>query len=205
MANVTIRIRRDTTANWTANNPVLASGEWAAEILTGTTLVNIKIGDGITSWVNLAYSVNFPSIEAAEQAASQYATNAANYAAAAAASAILAANVAKDYLQRKTVYMTGDIILAADNLSKAYALLCSGSTTTGATTGTTGATAPATWAGLSGSTTDGTAVFTTIARRPTTRDQAGFTDIYTKNEVNELLNDIGLTVVDGELNITYTE
>lgn len=204
MAYTKIRPRRTTTANWESKNPTLDEREMGFEICTDGS-VKMKLGDGVTAWNDLGYTFDFSVVAAMEEAANQYATNAENYAAAADASAILAANVAKDYLQRKTVYMTGDIILAADNLSKAYALLCSGSTTTGATTGTTGATAPATWAGLSGSTTDGTAVFTTIARRPTTRDQAGFTDIYTKNEVNELLNGIGLTVVDGELNITYTE
>lgn len=76
MANVTIRIRRDTIANWTANNPVLASGEWAAEILPGTALVKIKIGDGITPWADLAYSVDFPSIQEAEQGATASAANA---------------------------------------------------------------------------------------------------------------------------------
>ncbi|SJZ59250.1 hypothetical protein [Megasphaera cerevisiae] len=151
MANVTIRIRRDTTANWTANNPVLASGEWAAEILTGTTLVNIKIGDGITSWVNLAYSVNFPSIEAAEQAASQYATNAASSAAAAAASANAAANVAKLYRQNATAYAVGDVVLGADGLSKSLRLVCK-------TAGTTASAAP-TWTAVNTTVTDGTVIW----------------------------------------------
>jgi hypothetical protein len=215
---VTIKLRRDTAANWTAANPTLAEGELAIEKVTDSKLVKIKVGDGLTAWKDLPYSVDFPEIQAAQTGAQDSATaaaaSAANaatagttagtaagaaaakpYADEAAASATAAqtastnaANVAKDYLQRSTNYTAGDIIPAADNLSKAYALLCTGSTTAGTTTGTTGATAPTTWAALAGSTTDGTAVFTTIARRPTTRDQAGLTDVYTKTEVDALVD-----------------
>ncbi len=50
--NATIRIRRDTAANWTAVNPVLASGEPGLE----TDTRKIKYGDGATAWSSLAYS-----------------------------------------------------------------------------------------------------------------------------------------------------
>jgi hypothetical protein len=47
----TIQIRRDTSANWTTANSVLASGEFGFETNTG----KIKIGDGTTAWNSMAY------------------------------------------------------------------------------------------------------------------------------------------------------
>jgi len=47
-----IQIRRDTAANWTASNPVLALGEPGLEIDTGS----IKYGNGSTAWNSLPYS-----------------------------------------------------------------------------------------------------------------------------------------------------
>jgi Major tropism determinant N-terminal domain len=46
-----IKLRRDTAANWTATNPVLAQGEPGYETDTGY----MKIGDGATAWVSLDY------------------------------------------------------------------------------------------------------------------------------------------------------
>jgi len=51
MPLVRIQIRRDTAANWTAANPVLAAGEPAVETDTG----KMKIGDGIRNWSTLPY------------------------------------------------------------------------------------------------------------------------------------------------------
>lgn len=48
---VQIQFRRDTAANWTANNPVLASGEMGVETNTG----QFKVGNGSTAWNSLAY------------------------------------------------------------------------------------------------------------------------------------------------------
>lgn len=48
---VQIQIRRDTAADWTTNNPVLAEGEPGYETDTG----KIKYGDGSTAWNSLAY------------------------------------------------------------------------------------------------------------------------------------------------------
>ena len=49
----TIKLRRDTAANWTANGTVvLASGEPGYETDTG----KIKYGNGTTTWANLSYS-----------------------------------------------------------------------------------------------------------------------------------------------------
>lgn len=50
MAN-RIQIRRDTAANWTSVNPVLAQGEVGLETDTG----KMKVGDGGTAWNSLAY------------------------------------------------------------------------------------------------------------------------------------------------------
>ena len=47
-----IQIRRDTTAGWASNNPILAEGEQGSEIDVG----KIKIGDGETRWKDLDYS-----------------------------------------------------------------------------------------------------------------------------------------------------
>ena len=50
MANI-IQIRRDTAANWTTINPVLASGELGFETNTG----KLKMGDASTNWAGLGY------------------------------------------------------------------------------------------------------------------------------------------------------
>lgn len=51
MAN-RIQTRRDTAANWTSVNPILAQGEQGWETDTG----NLKIGDGSTAWTSLGYA-----------------------------------------------------------------------------------------------------------------------------------------------------
>ena len=48
---VQIQFRRDTAANWTSNNPTLATGELGLETDTG----QIKVGNGSTAWNSLAY------------------------------------------------------------------------------------------------------------------------------------------------------
>jgi len=47
-----IQIRRDTSANWTSVNPVLALGEQGFE----TDSLRYKTGDGVTVWTGIAYS-----------------------------------------------------------------------------------------------------------------------------------------------------
>jgi len=44
--------RRDTAANWTSNNPTLATGEIGYE----TDTKKFKIGDGSTAWNSLVYA-----------------------------------------------------------------------------------------------------------------------------------------------------
>jgi len=56
-----IKLRRDTAANWTANNPILAAGEPGLETDTGKT----KYGDGNTAWITLGYATG--GITAREQ------------------------------------------------------------------------------------------------------------------------------------------
>ena len=46
-----IRVRRDTAANWTSTNPVLALGEQGLE----TDTRKVKYGDGTTTWNSLGY------------------------------------------------------------------------------------------------------------------------------------------------------
>lgn len=43
--------RRDTAANWTSANPVLAAGEFGVE----TDTLKFKVGNGSSSWSSLAY------------------------------------------------------------------------------------------------------------------------------------------------------
>ncbi len=55
-----IQFRRDTAANWTSVNPVLAQGELGLE----TDTSNYKIGDGVTQWNTLIYYQLSPQIPA---------------------------------------------------------------------------------------------------------------------------------------------
>lgn len=48
----TIKLRRDTSTNWTSSNPILAAGEPGLE----TDTLRVKYGDGSNTWTNLAYS-----------------------------------------------------------------------------------------------------------------------------------------------------
>ena len=48
-----IRLRRDTAANWTSNNPTLTTGEMGYETNTG----KFKIGDNTTAWTSRPYSI----------------------------------------------------------------------------------------------------------------------------------------------------
>jgi hypothetical protein len=49
-----IQLRRDTLANWTSVNPILAEGE-IGYVLDGASGEVIKIGDGITAFLSLPY------------------------------------------------------------------------------------------------------------------------------------------------------
>jgi hypothetical protein len=47
----TLRLRRDTSASWALDNPILDEGEPGLEKNTG----RLKIGDGYTAWNDLEY------------------------------------------------------------------------------------------------------------------------------------------------------
>ena len=47
--------RRDTPEGWNAANPVLGDGEFGKEEVPGAELARIKIGDGVTPWIDLPY------------------------------------------------------------------------------------------------------------------------------------------------------
>ena len=57
---ILLKWRRDTAANWTANNPVLAQGEPGFE----TDTRQYKIGDGTTAWTSLSYRTLAGSVNA---------------------------------------------------------------------------------------------------------------------------------------------
>lgn len=59
MPTVRFQLRRDTTANWTAANPVLGPGEPSLDLDTGL----VKYGDGISPWLSLPYApVDLPDV-----------------------------------------------------------------------------------------------------------------------------------------------
>lgn len=50
-----IQLRRDTAANWTAADTVLASGEFGFE----TDTLRFKVGDGASAWTDLPYETTY--------------------------------------------------------------------------------------------------------------------------------------------------
>jgi hypothetical protein len=55
-----IQLRRDTAANWTSANPVLAQGEFGVESNT----LKAKLGNGSTAWNSLAYFGDVSTLDA---------------------------------------------------------------------------------------------------------------------------------------------
>jgi hypothetical protein len=119
--------RRDTTANWAANDPILRVGEMGYD----TDVDRFKIGDGVTGWLSLPFLLDaeLASAQASEEAAAASATLAevaANTAAADAAAAAAAAvqeqvdnaegyadNAAASAAAAAAVGTTNDTIMAA--------------------------------------------------------------------------------------------
>lgn len=64
-----ILLRNDTTARWEAENPTLSLGEVGIELADESC--KIKIGDGVTDWLSLGYTVDPAAIDAAVKAASK--------------------------------------------------------------------------------------------------------------------------------------
>lgn len=62
--NAIIKLRNDSVANWTTNNPVLQQGEVGISFdpnpTANTYEVNFKIGDGTTAWNSLSYMIPDP-------------------------------------------------------------------------------------------------------------------------------------------------
>lgn len=61
MATATIRIKKDTTANWTASQRVLDDGEMGLEITADDHRI-IRIGDGVTAFINLPVSFDIEEV-----------------------------------------------------------------------------------------------------------------------------------------------
>ena len=47
-----IQVRRGTTAQWTAANPVLAAGEWGASV-DDDEITSLRMGNGVDHWTDL--------------------------------------------------------------------------------------------------------------------------------------------------------
>src|SRR5689334_3296384 len=61
MAKARIKMRGDTAARWTSENPILLTREWGFEtdsftLSGGVRHYKFKIGDGVTEWVDLPYA-----------------------------------------------------------------------------------------------------------------------------------------------------
>lgn len=61
---IAIRRRRDSTANWTANNPILEDGQLGFELTASGEYDKFKIGDGKTRWNDLKYSFDYQAVKA---------------------------------------------------------------------------------------------------------------------------------------------
>lgn len=62
-AKTVIQHRRDTGANWTSTNPVLALGEFGVET-DASGGPKYKLGDGSTAWSSLPYQSGAPGVDA---------------------------------------------------------------------------------------------------------------------------------------------
>jgi len=66
-----IQLRRDLSSNWASTNPILAQGEPGVELDTN----NMKIGDGVTAWNDLAYTVQESGLQSVFVNANDYYSN----------------------------------------------------------------------------------------------------------------------------------
>jgi hypothetical protein len=128
MARISLfQVRRDTAANWTSANPVLASGEQGLE--TDTRL--FKFGDGVTTWSALQYASADGGASAFEELtdaavaplptvnaplATALAAKASTAAVTAVSDALATANVEIDALAETTEQATTDIATINDTL-----------------------------------------------------------------------------------------
>ena len=70
MASI-IQIRRDTAANWTSANPILAQGELGLE----TDTLKVKAGDGSTAWTSASYLIDTGGYAAYSDATANFTGN----------------------------------------------------------------------------------------------------------------------------------
>lgn len=105
MPLVRIQIRRDTAANWTSSNPVLAAGEPAVETDTGKT----KVGDGVRNWNTLPYE-----IAASLSSAAPAAIGTATAGVAVTASRSDHVHAMPDSVSTKTVTTSGNVTVGGD-------------------------------------------------------------------------------------------
>lgn len=61
MATATIRVKKDTTANWTASGRVLDDGELGLEITEVGHRI-IRVGDGVTAFMSLPVSFDIEEV-----------------------------------------------------------------------------------------------------------------------------------------------
>lgn len=120
MANITTRMqqRRDTTANWAAENPVLLLGEFGYD----TDVEKFKVGDGVTAWTVLDFLLE-DELAAAQASADDAADSAA--AAAATAASIPATT---DPIVTDLIEDTGSDTRAALNATYVHAVTTGGFT-----------------------------------------------------------------------------
>jgi hypothetical protein len=155
-AQSTIKLRRDTSSNWTSTNPTLSAGEIGVETNTG----KFKIGTGSTAWTSLPYIVESFPIDSlsdvvidgtpANNEVLAYDTATSKWINKTPTEAGLATTVGYSYLQ--TVYFTASGTFTKANYSgiRAVRVRCIGGGGGGGGAATTGASQVANGAGGSG-------------------------------------------------------
>jgi len=108
-----IQLRRDTAANFTAANPVLAQGEPALEIDT----IKEKIGDGVTAWNALLYRGATTTTQSLISEPFTYNTGAQTFTLANTIAQIYSVLVGNSSLQRTQYTYTGSTVTILDTLT----------------------------------------------------------------------------------------
>jgi hypothetical protein len=108
-----IQLRRDTAAQWTANNPTLSTGEAGYESDTG----KLKIGNGSSAWSSLAYVKTALTDTTGDYVATVSGTDGVTISGAGAGAAVTVANSDKGSSQNifKNVAVSGQSTIVADS------------------------------------------------------------------------------------------
>jgi hypothetical protein len=181
-----IKLRRDTSANWTTVNPILATGEPGLE----TDTLKLKYGDGLTRWNALSYPIiNFPTNVASANSASSIIGGSSNqllYQSAPGITAFIPAPNIPGFLQ-----WTGSSYVW-------------GSSSTVAAAGTlTGSTIAATVTTAAGLTTIGTSgVLTTLAGNISVTGSSALTGTVTLNSVSGTTTVTGTSTFNNQLTVS---